>query len=177
MTRAYWASGSLMIVTSTGVLAASLPCLSRIKEAVRRGIWRVPTGSIGSSLRSTSPLTAMLMMISSVKSALLVVSTVPGSFWLSSFSTFTAPAMTMKNSMMTNTTSIIGAIWNPRLPSPWALGSKRFMLFLVGGGKRNVADARLGGGVHDERHTARGAFAITADDHSVVRVFTFGSGF
>ena len=26
---------------------------------------------------------------------------------------FTAPAMTMKNSMMTNTTSIIGAIWKP----------------------------------------------------------------
>ena len=37
----------------------------------------------------------------------------PGSVVFSSFSTFTAPAITMKKSMMTNTTSIIGAIWKP----------------------------------------------------------------
>src|SRR6478609_7798659 len=132
---------------------------------------------MGSSLRSTSPFSEMLMIISSVKSALLVVSTVPGSFWLSSLSTFTAPAMTMKNSMMTNTTSIIGAIWKPRFPSPWALGSKRFMLFLVGGGKRNVADASLGGGIHDECDAAGAALAVATDDHAEFRVAALGTGF
>ena len=38
--------------------------------------------------------------------------------------------MTMKKSIMTKTTSIIGAIWKPRLPSLPALGLKRFIAWV-----------------------------------------------
>jgi len=45
--------------------------------------------------------------------------------------------MTMKKSMITNTTSIIGAIWKPRLTAEdWVWGRRVFMgVFPVGDGQ------------------------------------------
>ena len=58
-----------------------------------------------------------------------VTSAVPGSVVFNSFSTFTLPAMSMKKSMITKTTSIIGAIWKPTLPSPELDSSRTAMAY------------------------------------------------
>jgi len=50
----------------------------------------------------------------------------PGRLVLSSRSTLTAPAMTIKKSMITNTTSIIGAIWKPMLTASGSIPLRFF---------------------------------------------------
>src|ERR1700677_706781 len=131
--------------------------------------------SIGSSFSVTSPFSETLMITSSTKSVGPLVSAVPGSLVLISRSTFTAPAMTMKKSMITKTTSIIGAIWNPNADSKWLLFFllRRFFFFggslVVDRGYGAVGDAGLGGCVHRARDAVCVGIAVAAD-HAAERL-------
>ena len=79
--------------------------------------------------------------------------------------------------MITKTTSIMGAIWKPRLPSVWIKLRGAFLILLFTAENEMSVMPASAAGVHRLGNISRGHIAIAADDRAESRIRSGGNLF